>query len=242
MVPKLSVLAATHNRREFMPWLAYVYNQLRWNGERQLVVADSSPGTRAEDHPIRGLVPDSELVILETDDPSISGKYRQLLDSAPGEIVHWLDDDDFHGPEILNDVYGIMDEGYDAVIPQTPSMGYYNLKTGGFRYHRYNMWTWGLYRTEKVRPFEFGAKSYGTENLWVRSLKTNLKTDTPTIGRRRGGERSHGFCISHNRNIANTMMKACWYQKDLVPIIGMDKVQTEELRHQLEALRKRVFG
>lgn len=92
--PLVSCLCVTEGRTAFMPWLLWNYDRQRWP-RRELVVIDSSP------RPVQ--VPDRPDIRVVAAPPGtgVTAKRNQALAEANGEIIAWVDDDDWQHPDRL---------------------------------------------------------------------------------------------------------------------------------------------
>jgi len=191
---KLSCLCATHNRPEFMPWLAWVYKQIDWDGPRELVLVDSTPGL-GRVHPVSGLVPEEELVFIPSDAKDITTKYNQALESASGDLVYWLDDDDYHCPNAVQRCLPALERGA-AVYPWV-NLFWLRMPDLAVRHLDCFWWSAGLYRREALLSCpRFEGRSMCTEIRWIKRVMRSIPVATPGIG-------TMGFCLAHGRNISN---------------------------------------
>ena len=219
-----------------MPWLAWVYGQIDWDGPKELVLVDSTPGL-GHLHPVTGLVPEDELVFIPSDDKGITRKYQQALESASGDVVMWLDDDDYHVPDAALRLVPYLERA-PVVYPR---VDLFWLRTQDLRTRHISCYWWGagLYRREKILacpPFE--GKSMCTEIRWIKRLARKLKFARPEVG-------CVGFCLSHARNIANherrTSYRVRFQQvEEWTRPLGLSLEHEHAMLKQLERLMDRI--
>ena len=237
---KLSCLCATHNRPAFMPWLAWVYRQIDWDGPKELVLVDSTPGL-GHVHPLTGLVPEDELVFVPSDDPGITGKYNQALESASGDVIYWLDDDDYHVPDAAMRCLPHLD-GNAFVYPWVDLFwiritDWYQRQLGCF------WWSAGLYRREALLAVpRFQGRSMCTEIRWIKRLLKLLPHANPKLG-------TVGFCLAHHTNVSNNIHRASYrmgrYAEPVVrwtDRLGLTDEHLGELLIEVQRLKDRIDG
>ena len=206
---KLSCLCCTESRPKFMGWLEFVYNQLEWEGEKELVVVDSTPEKKREEVEcaIRAGVPAGELHYHYHPKPgcTIAEKSNIALDKADGELLTWLDDDDWTSPRAVTQAFELMNEDIDVVKARL-RFPFINLHMMMVRYVPTFMWSLGLYRTEAVRGIRFvertkkGPMLIGQDTTWQGHVWQRVPQRRQTILR----QEWLGCALSHDRNIANS--------------------------------------
>lgn len=233
----LSCLCATHNRQAFMPWLAWVYNQIDWDGPKELVLVDSTPGL-GHVHPVSGLVPEDELVFVPSGEPGIAPKYQQALENARGDVVFWLDDDDYHVPDAALRCLPYLDEAHPVVYPKV-KLFWVRTTDGAVRDIDCLWWGAGLYDRKAILacPGFFG-KSMCAEIRWIKRLCRILRFAEPELG-------YVGFCLSHRNNISNRVGRTAYrfrYSKndDWSHRLGLNENHRQELLFQLGKLKERI--
>lgn len=233
---KLSCLCATHDRRAFWPWIAWVYNQLDWDGPKELVLVDSTPGL-GHVHPVSGLVPEEELVFVPSDEKGIAPKYQQALESASGEVVYWLDDDDYHVPDAA--LRCLPHLGDKAFVYPWVELFWLRLRERTVRRLDCYWWSAGLYRREALLAAPgFEGKSMCAEIRWAKRLQRLLPFAKPELG-------TVGFAISHAANISNHERRPVYRHRfgpvpDWSAALGLHPNHLAELFVQLRSLQNRV--
>lgn len=99
--PFVSVVCPSYNRREFLPYLLYIYQYQDYPADRrELIIVDDSP------HSSQDLVdmlvdPSMENVrYIHSDRRLMLGEKRNMLnDLAKGEYIVCFDDDDYYSPQ-----------------------------------------------------------------------------------------------------------------------------------------------
>lgn len=233
---KLSCLCATHDRQAFMPWLAWVYNQIDWDGPKELVLVDSTPGL-GHVHPITGLVPEEELVYVPSDAQGIAPKYNQALESASGDVVFWMDDDDYHLPDAALRCVPYL-AGQAFVYPWV-NLFWVRLRDSYIRRLDCFWWSAGLYRREAILAVpRFEGKSMCTEIRWAKRIHRALPFAKPELG-------TVGFCLAHKRNISNHERRANYrhrYAEDSgwYKALNLSDEHLDELFNQIRRLKDRI--
>lgn len=152
--PFVSVICPTYNRREFLPYLLYIYQYQDYPADRrELILLDDSEHSNqdlitllvgsASDETIRYIYSDKRLALGE--------KRNQLNVLATGEYIICMDDDDYYPPDKISYTITQMKNNYaqfsgsDQIyvwyshlnkIYKTTSMGANHALNGTFAYHR----------------------------------------------------------------------------------------------------------
>jgi glycosyltransferase involved in cell wall biosynthesis len=92
--PLVSCLCVTEDRAAFLPWLLWGFDRQDWQ-RRELVIVDGSSG-----HVDVAERPDVRLVTVPSGS-SIARKRNVALQAAAGDLVAWVDDDDWQHPRRL---------------------------------------------------------------------------------------------------------------------------------------------
>ena len=115
---KISVLVATKNRPEFIPWWAHsMVKQTRQPDE--IIVVDTTGQDRSlEIESALGMLAYKANLKVFNEDPSWdTGQSRQkLLDECTGDVMMWWDDDDWHHPLYLHVVEQRFEESHINVL------------------------------------------------------------------------------------------------------------------------------
>lgn len=102
--PFVSVVCPTYNRREFLPYLLYIWQYQDYPADkRELVILDDSPVSNAD---IVAMMVDSSqpnVRYIHSDERLALGKKRNMLnDLAKGEYILCFDDDDYYPPNKIS--------------------------------------------------------------------------------------------------------------------------------------------
>jgi hypothetical protein len=152
-LPFVSVICPTWNRREFLPYLLYIYQYQDYPADkRELIIVDDSPESNEDlvdmlvdrtQHNVRYIHSDKKLIL---------GEKRNLLNSlATGKYIFCFDDDDYYPADKISWQVAAMQEnnsvfsGCDQIyiwyshldkIYRTRSFGKNHALNGTFGYHR----------------------------------------------------------------------------------------------------------
>ncbi|WP_343550774.1 glycosyltransferase family 2 protein [Pantoea sp.] len=154
-LPFVSVVTPTWNRREFLPYLLYMFQYQDYPANRrELVILDDSPESNAElIASLTRYAPHPELIRYyhQSDRMTISAKRNKLNDLTRGEYIVCMDDDDFYRADKLSYTISEMRRhnalfaGCDVIplwyshinrIFMSTSQGARNVLNGTFAYHR----------------------------------------------------------------------------------------------------------
>lgn len=89
---KISCLCITEDREEFLPWLRWNYEKQSYS-HKELVVVDSSLEPRKE------LLPDDVVYIHVPHRSRVATKRNLALEVCSGDLITWMDDDDWQHPD-----------------------------------------------------------------------------------------------------------------------------------------------
>jgi hypothetical protein len=152
-LPFVSVICPTWNRREFLPYLLYIYQYQDYPADkRELIIVDDSP--ESNEDLIDMLVDRTQHSVryVHSDKKMILGEKRNLLNRlATGKYILCFDDDDYYPADKISWQVGAMQEnnsifsGCDQIyiwyshldkIYRTRSFGKNHALNGTFGYHR----------------------------------------------------------------------------------------------------------
>ncbi|WP_439411930.1 glycosyltransferase family 2 protein [Enterobacter ludwigii] len=151
--PFVSVICPTWNRREFLPYLLYIYQYQDYPADkRELIILDDSPQSNEDliemlvdrtQHSVRYIYSEKRLVL---------GEKRNMLNKmAAGEYIISFDDDDYYPPDKISFQVNAMQQhnstfsGSDQIyiwyshlnkIYLTYPFGKHHALNGTFGYHR----------------------------------------------------------------------------------------------------------
>ncbi len=151
MVPFVSVLCPTRDRRAFIPNLLRCFRHQAWPADRiELIVLDDGRDSVAD--LLDGVDPQIHYHRLDVVSP-IGTKRNRLCELAQGEILVNLDDDDWSPPDRIARSVALLDErGVDVV--GCSELAFYNVATD--RIHQY----------PKVGPKHATAGSMAFRRAW----------------------------------------------------------------------------
>jgi glycosyltransferase involved in cell wall biosynthesis len=96
--PFISVLTPTYNRRKFIPAIIQCYKNQTYPKDRmEWIIYDD--GTDLVGDLFEGLNIPNIRYVSDSEKKLIGAKRNKLMDLAKGDILVWLDDDDFYPPE-----------------------------------------------------------------------------------------------------------------------------------------------
>lgn len=87
---KISYLCVTHERPQFMPWLLWNFNRQAWP-DKELIIVDSSAEVFAREQ--------SDVRVVAAPGANVPAKRNIALAEAAGDVITWLDDDDWRHPD-----------------------------------------------------------------------------------------------------------------------------------------------
>lgn len=120
----LSVIIPTHNRARYA--IPSIKSILNLSDEIQVVVCDSSPVDEISDA-FRGLYPESRLKLVRaTEGISVVDNFNLGLQSADGEYLVFIGDDDFVSKEIIDVALWAIANEVDAIKFNFPALYYWD--------------------------------------------------------------------------------------------------------------------
>lgn len=170
--PFVSVICPTYNRREFLPYLLYIWQYQDYPADRrELVILDDSPASNAD--LIDMMVDPSQPNVRYIHSPerlTLGNKRNRLNALAKGEYIICFDDDDYYAPDKISHQVAQMQthralfSGSDQIyiwyshldkIYLTHSFGARHALNGTFGYHR-NLLKNHRYDDEAMQAEEVG--------------------------------------------------------------------------------------
>ncbi len=197
-VPLISCLCITEDRPAFMPWLLWNYDRQTWPArERELVIIDSSTAPLAIDR-------DDVRVIHVPHRTGVARKRNLALEHARGDIVAWLDDDDWQHPERLARLARALNDGK----PYAGAAEGWFLELSTLRCRRY----WGAgqrilfngagFRTDVTRPVRFPEHlRRASDTSWMHALRQRLRSAGKVV------DGPLFFWLCHGANLSNPSHK-----------------------------------
>lgn len=228
----LSILTPTRNRPAFAPWLAWVYRELRWPfGDKQLVVVDNDPsGPTAE--ALRQIVDPRELNLVSVEGRRTVGELRNVaLDSADGDFITWLDDDDWRRPDTLETMWystGASLNPEIVVVRAGTHIPMLNLRSMLWRQRmRQAWWGGGIYRLSwlRERGIRFPSSDLCEDSVWSARI-LGLLPQIPMPNRRLADVHESVLCLWHGANIGGynkgerPLEELTWVPGDVWDMIG----------------------
>lgn len=163
MLPFVSVIVPTYNRRKFIPFMIYMFKYQKYPQDRmELLIYDD--GTDKIDD----LIPnDTNIKYFSSSEKQTIGYKRNYLnDMAQGDIIIAMDDDDYYPPNrVTKAVTRIMSSS--ALIGGTSELYFYFVKTG------------------KIKRFNKIHNNHATNGSYVYTkeyAKVHRYDDTKTFG------------------------------------------------------------
>lgn len=151
--PFVSVICPTYNRREFLPYLLYIWQYQDYPAEkRELIILDDSPVSNAD--LVEMMVDPAQANVRYIHSPErlvLGNKRNRLNDLAKGEYIICFDDDDYYPPNKISHQVAEMQvnkalfSGSDRIyiwyshldkIYMTHGFGPRHALNGTFGYHR----------------------------------------------------------------------------------------------------------
>ena len=105
MQPFVSVLMPTYNRRKFIPTAIEIYKNQTYPKHRMewIILDDGSDKVEDLFKPIMKQIPNIRY-IYQSEKQTIGAKRNKLLAEAKGDIIVWMDDDDYYFPNRVEHV------------------------------------------------------------------------------------------------------------------------------------------
>lgn len=196
--PFVSVLCPTYNRREFLPYLLYIWQYQDYPADkRELIILDDSPASNADLIDMMTDPAQQNVRYIHSQQRLTLGQKRNMLNElATGEYILCFDDDDYYAPDKIShqvaklQTSNALFSGSDQIyiwyshldkIYITHSFGSKHALNGTFGYHRNflkkNRYDDGATQAEEVSFL----KSFTTPVLQIDPKRTIL-------------------CISHSSN------------------------------------------
>lgn len=224
---KISVLCVTHERPEFMPWLLWNYGRLA-NKETELVIVDSSEEPFARKQ--------KGVRVIAAPGANVPEKRNMAMDAAKGELITWLDDDDWRHPDSLKILAQLIDE--DVPLAGGRRAWFMDLQTTAvrrFTERRRLLFACLLVKADMARAYRFDeTKERGSDVDWYYRL-----TDAQPF---RFTSEPMSIFLCHDRNIGNTAEKQRFNRPVDDVRSAISKAAWGKTGHELMALRKRLYG
>jgi hypothetical protein len=208
--PHVSILTITEGRPEFYDWTLWQFFSQTYPNKQLVVVLPESEEKAFwkavavwKDH-----FTTSISVITNTCEAGLQvGPKRNLaLQTAGCDLAHWMDDDDWHAPSLLErmvDVYVNGDPKLkclmltgDVPFVRLPDL---KMRKVGPRF----VWSCGLYDRQYVMqwPFQKTPSGRGSDTAWVATLRNRSKRNRKAISS--VGWKKQFFAIAHGKNVSN---------------------------------------
>lgn len=196
--PLVSCLCVTENRQAFMPWLLWCFDRQTWT-QRELLVIDSS------DEPWKFSNRGDIRVIPVAPRTGVAKKRNIALREARGEILSWLDDDDWQHPNKLEILVDALQEG--SVYAGSKSAWFVDLFTHQCsRYQGLNgqiIFNSGGFLRSAVKSIKFPENVIkASDTKWLQSLKA-IDCRSPKVIT----NELLFFWLCHSQNLSNPQGK-----------------------------------
>lgn len=196
--PFVSVVCPTYNRREFLPYLLYIWQYQDYPADkRELIILDDSPASNADLIEMMSDPATPNVRYIHSPERLVLGQKRNMLNElATGEYIICFDDDDYYAPNKIShqvaemQVNNALFSGSDQIyiwyshldkIYLTHPFGERHALNGTFGYHR-NLLKKHRYEDGAAKAEEVGfLKGYTTPVQQIDPKQTIL-------------------CISHSSN------------------------------------------
>lgn len=170
--PFVSVVCPTYNRREFLPYLLYIWQYQDYPADkRELIILDDSPASNADLIEMMSDPATPNVRYIHSPERLVLGQKRNMLNElATGEYIICFDDDDYYAPNKIShqvaemQVNNALFSGSDQIyiwyshldkIYLTHPFGAHHALNGTFGYHR-NLLTNHRYDDDACRAEEDG--------------------------------------------------------------------------------------
>lgn len=151
--PFVSVVCPTYNRREFLPYLLYIWQYQDYPADkRELIILDDSPASNADLIAMMSDPSQPNVRYIHSPERLVLGQKRNMLNElATGEYIICFDDDDYYAPNKIShqvaemQVNNALFSGSDQIyiwyshldkIYLTHPFGERHAPNGTFGYHR----------------------------------------------------------------------------------------------------------
>lgn len=221
---KISVLTVTHNRPEFTPWLRWNYERQIWR-DKELIIVDSS------EKPAKAITPD--VTVIHAPGANVPTKRNMALDTATGDAITWLDDDDWRHPRSL--IKLVTGFSRETAVSGGRWAWFMDLATGRvnrFCDRRGLLFGCLLVDTAVARSVRFDeSEERGSDLTWMESLlkRPFVFTYDPL-----------SFFLCHDRNLGN-LAAAHQFNRELDDVVGAVGNAWPGTGRQLTALRRRLW-
>ncbi|EKI0254555.1 glycosyltransferase family 2 protein [Enterobacter asburiae] len=170
--PFVSVICPTYNRREFLPYLLYIWQYQDYPADRrELIILDDSPTSNADLIEMMSDPSQPNVRYIHSPERLTLGNKRNRLNAlATGEYIICFDDDDYYAPDKIShqvaqmQIHRALFSGSDQIyiwyshldkIYLTHSFGPRHALNGTFGYHR-NLLKNHRYDDEAMKAEEVG--------------------------------------------------------------------------------------
>jgi len=185
---KVSFLCVTHERAPFMPWLLWNYERQKWP-DKELVIVDSSPTpftTKQKD-----------VRIIHAPGAYVPAQRNLALAEALGDVVTWLDDDDWRHPDSIRVLEPLLAGGVDIAGGRVSwFVNLFTEETQRYIDRRGVLFANVLIRTEMAREIAFDETvAKGGDVVWMEELLKRpfaFSYEAPSL------------FLCHDRNMGNT--------------------------------------
>jgi hypothetical protein len=245
---KISCLAITEDRPEFMPWLVWNYAKQDWP-DKKLIVVDTSESLESADllleNPYFKEFPDEILLNRTLPHKSlVATKRNYAMDLVEGDVITWFDDDDWSWSCRLSYMMGeyMKDDKLLAVFLKC-FLPYINLKTLKFRSLKCNVWAYSICELQAARTMQFREdtrRGRGSDTTWLGQFRASIPQDRQKEVRISGV----AMAVSHRKNISNPVGKISnhmWKHDLKKPEIVAEDEWELTLKH-LKELQGRVYN
>ncbi len=198
---KVSCLCVTEDRPAFIPWLVWNFEKQTWT-DKELVVIDSSK------EPIQDLFPEGVIYEHMEHGTYIPVKRNRALNTCKGDVVTWMDDDDWQHPRKCEILAETLQANPDAKVAGSRfkySLDLETLLTNCTKTRLPVFGSIGIYR-DQARSCLFPTQSVQhSDSYWLCSMSRLFYRNLVVIE-----EEILLIGLCHDTNITNTRgMKKC---------------------------------
>lgn len=204
-IPFVSVVCPTYNRREFLPYLLYIWQYQDYPADkRELVILDDSPTSNADLIAMMIDPVQPNVRYIHSKERLVLGQKRNMLnDLAKGEYILCFDDDDYYPPQKIShqvaqlQAHNAQFSGTDQLYIWYSHLNKIYLTHAFGRHHALNG-TFGFHRNFLKKHRYDDTATRAEESAFLDGFKTPVHQIDP---------KQSMLCISHSHNT---------YDKDFV--------------------------
>ena len=208
----------TENRAHFREWAVRQYTKQTYP-HRDFVLVCSPRDELFIEH-ARAQIPDAQIILAEPG-TWIPVKRNMAKEAARGELITWIDDDDWSCARRLELVVAEWGRAHAEhpelkVLNVESTLGYFSFPLGIVYERLFSSWQYSLYNRELAQHVHFPVRRrQGSDAYWTADMRKAARgvaaysVEAPTLAQRQHGWAEVripgiGFVTSHNANICNS--------------------------------------